>query len=88
MKTIQKMQRYVTVDLKLASLLISEIPGCSFEIDSQNNSLKKNISIIYPEQLRPELDDIVRNYINRTSRVDVSKYNRNLNLLRDALRDY
>jgi len=85
-KMIKQKQHYVTIDLKLSALLLAEIPDCTFEITSQGNSVKKNIKLIFPEQVRVVLDSIICDYINRQARVDVSKYNRNLNLLRDALR--
>ena len=78
---------YTTKDLKLSALLLSELDSSSFDISTQGNSIKKSITVIFPGYLRSELDRIVCDFINRQARVDVFKYNRNLNLLRDALRD-
>jgi len=78
---------YETSELKLAALLLSEIPESNFKIKSQGNTIKKIIQIIYSNQYEGELNTLLREYIERRSRVDVYKYNRSLNLLRDKLKE-
>jgi len=79
---------YSTQDLKLSALLLSELNCISFSISEAGNSLKKKITIVFPADLCDDLNMIICKYIDREARVGVFQYNRNLNLLRDALRDH
>lgn len=78
---------YETTELKLAALLLSEIQDSTFEVYSQANSLKKIIRIFYCSNYEQELNKIIREFIQREARVDVYKYNKSLNLLRDKLKE-
>jgi len=78
---------YNTTDLKLSALMLSEIQGTTFEICSNQNHFKKTIKIIYPSSKKDDLDLLIADYINRMARVDVYKYNRNLNAVRDRIKE-
>lgn len=78
---------YETTELKLAALILSEIPDSNFIIHSQGNSIKKIIQITYSSQYKEEVNELIREFIERRARVDVYKYNHTLNILRDKLKD-
>lgn len=77
---------YETTEMKLVAVLISEIPECALEVYLQGNSIKKTIRVTYPAKSDPEVNQIIREYIERHARVDVYKYNMALNLIRDKIR--
>lgn len=81
-----KTKIFESTDLKLSALLLSEIPGSHFEILLQSGYSKKTIKINYPETSQTDVDRLISEYINRTARVSVSNYNRNLNTIRDHLK--
>lgn len=78
---------YETTELKLAALLLTEIPNSFFKISQYGNAIKKIIQVSYPDQHEEELNKLIREYIERKARVDVYKYNHTLNMLRNKLRD-
>ena len=78
---------YETSELKLAALLLAEIPESVFEVHSQPNSSKKLIQITYPKKREEELQLLISEYIERRARVDLYRFNRVLNPLRDALKE-
>ena len=78
---------YNTTDLKLSALVLSEIPDTTFEIHTNHNHFKKMIRIIYHSCSKDDLDLLIADYINRMARVDVFKYNRNLNYVRDGIKE-
>jgi len=76
-----------TTDLKLSALILSEISGSTFDICSTQNHFKKMIKVFYPPSSKDNLDLLIADYINRMARVDVFKYNRNLNSVRDQIKE-
>jgi len=76
-----------TTDLKLSALILSEILGSTFEIHSTQNHFKKMIKIIYSPSSKEDLDILIADYINRMARVDVFRYNRSLNAVRDKIKE-
>ncbi|PIY82962.1 MAG: hypothetical protein COY78_03965 [Candidatus Omnitrophica bacterium CG_4_10_14_0_8_um_filter_44_12] len=85
-KYLPQNKSYETTELKLAALLLSEIPGSTFEVYAQGNSIKKAIKVTYLTEHEQEVNRVIRDFIERQARVDVYKYNHNLNSLRDRLK--
>ena len=79
-------QTYETCELKLAALLLAEIPDASAEIENRNNSIRKTIIITHPTQYNEEVQKLEKDYINKEARTGVYAYNRALNTIRDLLR--
>lgn len=77
---------YETYELKLAALILSEIPGCSLDVYSQGNSVRKAIRIKYPAQYKEELYRLERAFINKMAETNVYAYNKALNVIRDRLK--
>ena len=77
---------YSTLDLKLAALLLAELPDSVADVSSNGNSYKKLIRITFPEECQGDLNVIISDYINREARANVSRYNRGLNTIRDKLK--
>jgi len=79
---------YVTSEIKLIALLLSEIPQATFEVLSNCNSpkAKKLIKVIYPSEFRGDVNRLINEFIERRASVHVYQYNRNLNRLRDAVK--
>ena len=87
MRTTTHESKFDTVDLKLCSLILSELEGSSFKILPGNPSeIKKSIRIFFPADQKGELDALVSAYVDRRARVKVFHYNKNLNFIRDALK--
>jgi len=80
-----QIKTYETTELKLAALLLSEIPDSSFKISPHENNIKKVIKISYSDQHEEKLNKLIRDFIERKARVDVYKYNHTLNMIRDKL---
>lgn len=76
-----------TSELKLAAVLLAEIPESVFEIYPQGNDIKKVIRIIYLPDYETEVNKLIREFIERRAQVDVFRYNMALNSLRDKLRE-
>ena len=82
-----RLQTYETSELKLAALLLSEIPGTSVEVENQGNSIRKNIIITHATEYNEEIQKLERAFINKEARASVYAYNRALNTIRDKLRE-
>jgi hypothetical protein len=78
---------YETTELKLAAILLVEIPETNYKVLSQGNSIKKTFQITYSTQYEEEFNKLIREFIERRARVDVYKYNQILNTLRDKLKE-
>lgn len=76
---------YSTSELKLAALLLAEVPDSSFEVSNQSDSAKKLILVSYPKNLEIEVQRLISEYIERRARVDLYRFNKVLNPLRDSL---
>lgn len=83
--TENKLQ-YETFELKLAALILSEVPYCSVEVCEQGNSIRKVIKIKYPAGYKEEIVKLERDFINKGASTNIYSYNKALNLLRDRLR--
>lgn len=78
---------YETMELKLAALILSELPNnCSLEVYEQGNSIRKVIKIIYPSSHKQLVSRLERNFINKEAITNIYSYNKALNLIRDRLR--
>jgi len=51
--------------MKLAALILSEIPNCSVEVYEQENSIRKLISVKYPAAFKNEVGKLEKDFINR-----------------------
>ncbi len=80
------MLEYETSELKLAALLLSEIPKCSFDVFEQGNSIRKIIRIKYPADYKEQVSKIEKDFINKMASTNVYLYNKALNQIRDRLR--
>lgn len=77
---------YETSELKLAALLISEIPNCSIEVYAEGNSIRKTIKILYPIEYKNIVYKLEKDFINKEALTNIYSYNRALNQIRDRLR--
>jgi len=77
---------YETNELKLAALLLSEVPNCSFDVYEQGNSVRKVIKIRYPANYKIQICSIEKDFINKRASANVYLYNKALNQIRDRLR--
>ncbi|MDP8261909.1 MAG: hypothetical protein P9M13_01230 [Candidatus Ancaeobacter aquaticus] len=77
---------YETTELKLAALILSEIPDCSCEIFAQGNSIRKTIKIGYPTEYKNDVIKLEKDFINKEAITNIYSYNKALNLIRDRLR--
>jgi len=81
-----KRGEYITSEIKLCSLLLSEVPESEFEILPNGHSAKKLVKIIYPSDVQADVNRLITEFIERRARVQVFHYNQNLNRLRDAIK--
>jgi len=77
---------YSTLDLKLASLLLAELPDSLAEVSSNGNSNRKMIHITFPEKYQADVNKMISDYINKEARVDVFRFNKSLNVIRDKIK--
>ena len=77
---------YETTELKLAALILSEVPDCLFEICDQGNSTRKVIKIRYSACYKTQVSMLEKDFINKRASTNVYLYNRALNQIRDRLR--
>jgi methyl coenzyme M reductase subunit D len=77
---------YETSELKLAALIVSEVPNCLVDVYNQGNSIRKVIKIIYPLDYKIQIYKIENDFINKKASANVYLYNRALNQIRDRLR--
>ena len=82
-----RVSSYETIELKLAALLLAEIPESTLKVSEVVNAVKKTIKIIYSVYYENHANEIIAQFINRQARVDVYRYNQSLNRLRDALNE-
>ena len=78
---------YSTTETKLAALLLAAIPEATFQVEPNGSSLRKTINILYSKEYEQEIDELIMAFIERRAVVEVYKYNRCLNILRDAVRE-
>lgn len=78
---------YDVTDLKLAAVILAEIPESHFYILSQDTSPRKIIKIEFPSNYQSDVLKIVNEFVNRQARVDVFLYNKKLNELRDKIKE-
>lgn|GEM_PF-1270719 len=83
---INFIKSYETSELKLAALILSELPGCIFEIFEQGNSLRKIIRIKYSQQYEEGIIKLQQDFIDKRALANVYTYNKALNMIRDRLR--
>ena len=79
------LSEYKTSELKLAAVILAEIIEAVFTVLPNPDGLKKIIQINFPKAEKKRLDALVRAFIERRARVEVYRYNRALNLLRDKI---
>jgi len=84
--TSQQNNSYETTELKLAGLLLAEIPGITFEVTSQNNSSKKLIRIFFNPEHQSAIRKLEMDFINKEALANVYAYNKALHLIRDRMR--
>ena len=77
---------YSTSELKLAALILSEVPDCTFEVYEQGNSVRKTIKITYLGKYKDVVSLLEKDFINKIASANVYLYNRALNSIRDRLR--
>lgn len=77
---------YETSELKLAALLLAEIPDTSVDVQEKGNSIRKCIIITHSAQYSQDVQKLEKDYINKEATVGVYAYNRALNTIRDRLR--
>ena len=77
---------YETSELKLAALILSELPNCSIDVYEQENYIRKTIKIKYPAEYKNEVSKLENDFINKRASTNVYSYNKALNLIRDRLR--
>lgn len=78
---------YETTDIKLAAVILCEIPGATLMgIDPLRliNS-KKVLKIEYPSSCETSLNKLVDNYSRKAQLVNLYKYNKYLHLIRDEI---
>ena len=80
------MREFKTKDIKLAALILAKIPSASFHIETDSTYPKKVISISLPISFQKTVDDLLANFINCESTVNLYEYNLKLNLIRDQLK--
>ena len=80
------MKDFKTKDIKLAALLLANIPSASFYIEAGSVNPKKIIAISFPESFQTTVDDLLTKFINCESTVNLYEYNLKLNLIRDQLK--
>ncbi len=85
--TQQSIFSYETIEIKLAALLLAEIPDSTFKIEPQSNSIRKKILIFFQKEYSDDVHKLLNDFINRRARVDVFLYNKSLNLLRDKIKE-
>lgn len=77
---------YSTTETKLAALLLAEIPEATFEVSPNGNTFRRTIKVIYLDRYKGDVDRLIKEFIERRACAQVYKYNRSLNILRDAVR--
>lgn len=78
---------YDTTELKLAALLLAEIPESSFEVYPQGNSSdKKIIKISFKSEYKNDVEKLIGDFINKQAIAKVYYYNKALHLIRDRIR--
>jgi len=77
---------YETTELKLAALLLAEIKDSYADVYKQDKSIRKNIIITFPAMYGSDVEKLAIDYLNRRAMVNVSDYNKALNIIRDRLR--
>lgn len=77
---------YETNELKLAALLLAEIPKSFVEVYQQPNSIRKTIKITYLPIYESDVSKLERDFINKQAMANVYLYNKALNTIRDKLR--
>jgi len=78
---------YKTFELKLAALLLAEIPDTSFEVYQDAKSIRKTIAITFPKKYEKLIIGLERAFINKQAVSNIYAYNRALNMIRDRLRE-
>jgi hypothetical protein len=78
--------KYQTFELKLAALLLAEIPEATFRVDKNSNSLRKTIVITFPKEYKDTIANLEKDFINKQAVANIYAYNKALNLIRDRLR--
>ncbi len=80
------MTQFETENLRLAALILSEIHFSTFKIDAESGSALKTICILHPEDQIDNRDNLINLYAMKKAKVDLFKFNRAMNDLRDALK--
>jgi hypothetical protein len=76
----------VVDNILLAALILSEIPAATFVVTSSPGSTWKTFQISFLKAQDKQVSVLVQAYINREARVNLSSYNKQLNLLRDIVK--
>lgn len=84
--TTSNLEEYLTSELKLAALILAEVPDCSFDVSEQENSIRKVIKIKYATGYKSQVCKIEKDFINKIASANVYLYNKALNRIRDKLR--
>ena len=59
------LEEYLTSELKLAALIMAEVPDCSFDVSEQENSVRKVIRIKYLPAYRIQVGQIEKDLSTR-----------------------
>ena len=81
------MIQFETENLKLAALILSEIPAATFKVNSKSESNLKTICILHPQDQTKSRNDLIHMFSIKKAKGDIFRYNRALNDLRDAMRE-
>jgi len=76
---------YETAELKLAALILSEIPESTFTVSAKDTLLRKTIIIDFPAVHEQDVALLREDFLNKRALVNLYLYNRSLNQLRDVL---
>jgi len=80
------MIQFETENLKLAALILAEIPSSTFKVNSISRSSLKTICIFHPKDQTENRDKFINLYAMKKAKVDLFRFNRALNDLRDSLK--
>ncbi len=87
-RTTSNFTEYCTSELKLAALILAEVPGCSFDVGEQRgNSARRIIKLRYPAGCKNQVCGLENDFINKIASANVYLYNKALNRIRDRLRE-
>jgi Flp pilus assembly secretin CpaC len=75
-----------TQDQKLAALILANIPESSFTVTSPSDSIIKSFKISFPQAQAEAVAILIQAYNNCEAKVNLFRYNKYFNLLRDIIK--